>query len=126
MKKKDDIDILKKKSKNDSNDIKDLKKKNRENFLEIRKLRKKLSHVPVKQGKFFLTEFKKQTLTLLLSAFGFLAALTWRDAIGAWLAPILKDREGVFEFTLVAIIVTIIAVIVPVILTRFFGSEEKK
>lgn len=118
------IKELQSKSKKESEKVKELKKENKKILREIKKLQKKATKISVEKSNFLITEFKKQTLTLSIAAFGFLAALTWRDAIGAWLAPLLQGREGIFEFTLIAIIVTIIAIVVPVFLTRFLSTGD--
>lgn len=122
------IKELQLKSKKDSKKVLELEKKNKEILREVKKIQKKATNFSVEKSNFFISEFKKQTLTLSVAAFGFLAALTWRDAIGAWLAPILNGREGIFEFTIIAVIVTIIAIIVPIFLTKLLSenNDEKK
>ncbi len=126
--KKDSVLIknLEVKTKRDAVLINRLEEKHKKNVAELEELRKKIAKVSAKQSSFFISEFKKQTLTLSVAAFGFLAALTWRDAIGAWLAPLLQGREGVWEFTFIAIVVTLIAIFVPVILTKFLGEEKSE
>lgn len=120
------IKNLESKSKKDSLLISRLEEKHKKNVVELNALRKKIGAVSVKQSSFFISEFKKQTLTLSVAAFGFLAALTWRDAISAWLAPLIDGREGAIELTFIAILVTLIAIIIPVILTKFLGEEKKE
>jgi membrane protein implicated in regulation of membrane protease activity len=73
-----------------------------------------------------LEEIKKQMLTLITAALGFVAALIWKDAISAWLAPLYQDAEGAMGLTLAAVVVTIIVVIVTVILARLLASKEAK
>lgn len=106
--------------------IRSLEQKSKRNTEELRLLRKEMAELSIKEGSFFISEFKKQTITLSVAAFAFLAALTWRDAISAWLAPLLQGRTAALEFTFVAILVTIIAIFTQVFLTRFLGHEEKK
>jgi hypothetical protein len=72
-----------------------------------------------------LIEIKKQTLTLMIAAFGFVAALVWKDAISAWLAVFYANSTGAVELTVSAVVVTIIVVIVGIILTKFIGEEKK-
>ena len=71
-----------------------------------------------------LSEIKKQTLTLMVAALGFVAALVWKDAISAWLKPLYESAEGATGLTIAAIVVTIIVVIVTVILTRVLAPKE--
>lgn len=106
--------------------IKSLEQKNKKNSEELKILKKEIEHLSIKESGFFISEFKKQTIALSMAAFAFLAALTWRDAISAWLAPLLQGRTAALEFTLVAILVTIIAILTQVFLTRFLGREENR
>lgn len=71
-------------------------------------------------------EIKKQTLTLMTAALGFVAALVWKDAISAWLAPLYSSAEGATGLTIAAIVVTIVVVIVTIILAKLLASKEAK
>jgi len=51
-------------------------------------------------------------ITTILSAFSFLVALTWRDAIQKTLNTFLPEGEGLFYDYLIAIIITMIAITV--------------
>jgi len=73
-----------------------------------------------------ITEIKKQTLTLVIAAFGFVAALVWKDAITAWLAILFVNSEGAVELTISALVVTVVVVVVTIILAKFLGEKEKK
>ena len=70
-----------------------------------------------------LGEIKKQTLTLMVAALGFVAALVWKDAITQWLLPLYGEASGPWGLTLAAIVVTIVVVIVTVILTKLLGEN---
>ena len=59
----------------------------------------------------FKSEIKTQFATLITGAFGFVAALVWKDAIMEWMRPIIESGDGAVPLTVVAIVVTIIAVI---------------
>jgi ribosomal protein L17 len=134
------LDYLKNKSKIDSNKIKNLEKKNlvelnKINFLEkknkeilkeVKKIKEQAKKTSLEKGNAFFLELRKQILTLSVAAFGFLAALTWRDVINAFLAPFLEGRDGLFEFILIALFVTSLAIIVPIILTKLLNVENKK
>ena len=65
-----------------------------------------------------ISEVKKQIATLMTGAFGFIAALVWKDAIMAWMEPILAAGEGAPMLTIVAVIITIIAVIAIYLIGR--------
>lgn len=71
-----------------------------------------------------LSEIRKQSLTLMTAALGFVAALIWKDAISAWLAPLYRDAQGAVGLTIAAFVVTVVAVVVTVIITKVFGSTE--
>jgi uncharacterized membrane protein len=73
-----------------------------------------------------LEEIKKQTLTLITAALGFVAALIWKDAISAWLAPLYESAEGAMGLTIAAIVVTVVVVIVTIILAKLLASKEAK
>jgi len=71
-------------------------------------------------------EVKKQFATLIVAAFGFIAALVWKDAVMAMLAPVLEWGEGWIGLTIVAAIVTIIAILVIFIIGWMFKKERQK
>jgi small-conductance mechanosensitive channel len=73
-----------------------------------------------------LGEIKKQTLALMIAAFGFVAALVWKDAISAWMAPFIEGAEGPMNLTIAAFVVTVVVVIVTIILAKVLGSKEEK
>lgn len=73
-----------------------------------------------------LKEIKKQTLTLMTAALGFVAALIWKDAISAWLAPLYGSAEGPTMLTVAAIVVTVIVVIITIILAKLLSSKEEE
>ena len=75
--------------------------------------------------KDLMLEVKKQTLTLMVAALGFVAALIWKDAIVAWLAPLYADGGDAMGLTTAALVVTIVVVIVTIILTKVLGDKEK-
>ena len=73
-----------------------------------------------------IEEIKKQTLTLMTAALGFVAALIWKDAISAWLAPLYEGAEGAMGLTAVALVVTVVVVIVTFVLTKILAPKKKK
>ena len=73
-----------------------------------------------KTNRKVVTEFESTLKTLLISAFGLVAALVWKDAIQALFTDVLgltwgQDFSSTF---IVALIVTLVAVIVTVLLGR--------
>ncbi|NIO22839.1 MAG: hypothetical protein GTN38_02315 [Candidatus Aenigmarchaeota archaeon] len=71
-------------------------------------------------------EIKKQTLTLMTAALGFVAALIWKDAISAWLAPLYQSAEGAMGLTTAAVVVTVVVVIVTMIMAKLLAPKEAK
>ena len=76
--------------------------------------------------KNLIMEIKKQTLTLMIAALGFVAALIWKDAISAWLAPLYESADGAMGLTVAAIVVTVVVVIVTIVLAKVLGEKEEK
>jgi len=71
-----------------------------------------------------LKEIKKQTLTLVTAALGFVAALVWKDAITEWLKPLYGSANGALNLTIAALVVTIVVVIVTIILAKLLATEQ--
>ena len=63
-------------------------------------------------------DIKGIVVTMILSAFGFLVALQWRDAIKITIDTFLPAGEGLLYTYFAAIIVTVIAVIVTFVLIK--------
>ena len=72
-----------------------------------------------------ISEIKKQTLTLMIVALGFVAGLIWKDAITAWLEPLYRDAAGPMPLTIAALVVTVVVVIITIVLTKILGTPEK-
>lgn len=69
-------------------------------------------------------EIKKQTLTLMTAALGFVAALIWKDAITAWLKPLYEGAQGATNLTIAAFVVTVVVVIITVVMAKLFAPKE--
>ena len=74
--------------------------------------------------KEIVEEMKKQTLTLMTAALGFVAALVWKDAISAWLKPLYESAEGALGLTVAAVVVTAVVVVVTIVLTKLFAGKR--
>lgn len=73
--------------------------------------------------------FKAVIVSLIVSSFGFVAALFWRDAVKELIAEFVPEGEGVIYSFGVAILVTIIAVLVIYFVVNHlnrFGIEHVK
>lgn len=73
-----------------------------------------------------VSEFRKQVLTFISTAFGLVAALMWKDAIVAWLEQISLPQDSPTMLTVSAIIVTLIAVVCVVLLAKILGKPKPK
>jgi hypothetical protein len=71
----------------------------------------------------------KQMLTLATSGFGLVAALAWNTAIQelvtTYIKPYLSQGSGFVSLVIYAVIVTIIAVMVTINLSRIIQKLEK-
>ncbi len=71
-------------------------------------------------------------VSLVTSAFSFIAALAWNDAIQALLNGLVSNKVGTFTLTptevkiVYAVAVTVIAIVVILIVNRFAGDLAKK
>ena len=68
---------------------------------------------------------KTQVITMMTAAFGFVAALFWKDAIGSMIDSYIPQGETWPYMVLSAVIVTILVVIITVLLAKYFGEEKK-
>ena len=76
--------------------------------------------------KAVVSEIKKQILTLMTVALGFVAAFVWKDAITEWLKPLYEDSSGPIGLTIAAVVVTVVVVIVTMIISKLFAEEKKE
>ncbi len=67
-------------------------------------------------------EVLKTIITLLTTAFGLVAALAWNTAIEKLIAVFFKSGNALTGLFIYAIVVTIIAVVVTILLGRLAGK----
>jgi Family of unknown function (DUF5654) len=65
----------------------------------------------------FSREFIVTVFAVVTTAFGFVVALAWNTALSQWLAALQKNKET-WAYFVYALIVTLLAVLVIVLLTR--------
>lgn len=74
-------------------------------------------------------EFKVQLLetfaSLITAAFGLVAALAWNDTIKAFIAQIFQNDDGLIGMFVYAIIVTVIAVVMTLLISRSLSKAKK-
>lgn len=82
-----------------------------------------------KDAKKFRREVKRHMITGITAAFGFLIALTWREPIADLVNLLVENfqvqNEILFKF-ITAFIVTLIAALVLMYLTRWQTKDEEK
>jgi hypothetical protein len=68
--------------------------------------------IEMKKKRTFQGRFLKKTSTLMMAAFGFVAALAWNDAIQSLFKTFIGEINQVWAKFIYAVIVTLILVIV--------------
>lgn len=69
-------------------------------------------------------EIQEKTLTMILAAFGLVAALAWNDAIQTMFRVLFPESQGLTGKFLYAISITIIVVIISVQLRKVFEQKS--
>lgn len=97
---------------------------------KIKKTNKKITLKKIKKTRQeFKQEFNKQLLTAITASFAFLIALTWREPISETLNIILEplgERETILIKFIGAIIITLLAALILLIITKKLKREEQK
>lgn len=90
----------------------------------------KKSEETISEQKQLHIEIVRQMLTLATSGFGLVAALAWNSliqtAINDYVKVYLPEGSGLLSMAIYAIIVTIVAVMVTLQLSRLLGRIEKQ
>ncbi len=99
---------------------------------EIKKLRSQLREAKTlikNQFKFFGDETRRQIVTLTTSAFGFVAALIWRDAVQAFFVQTFQISPGQggawINQVYVALLVTIFVIIATITITKMMRMQPQ-
>jgi hypothetical protein len=71
----------------------------------------------------FTKAFKENFITLIVSALGLVAALSWNDAIKTAIATLFPESDLLYKFY-VAVVVTTIAVIITYFLSRIKTNSK--
>lgn len=70
--------------------------------------------------------FRNVVATALISSFGFMIALFWRDAVTGAVNKIIPEGEGLTYQFGVAVFVTIIAVVAIFIISKYLKAPAKE
>ena len=100
---------------------------------EIKKLRSQLRGAKTlvkEQLKFFGNETRRQIITLITSAFGFVAALLWRDAVQSFLVQTFQIAPGQggtwVGQAYVALLVTFFVIVATVFITNIMKMPSQQ
>jgi hypothetical protein len=78
------------------------------------------------QRKHFKSEFQKQVVGYIVTAFGLIAGLAWNEAIKSLISYLFPlSQNSLLAQFIYAISITVIVVLLTIYLTRFFIEEEK-
>ncbi len=75
---------------------------------------------PLKELK---QKFKSSTATLIISAFGFVAALSWNDAIKSAIDTMLPQEKTVFFKFVSAVVITAFAVAATFLISKMLKEK---
>ena len=93
-----------------------------------KRLRERIYDKTKKSALKFKREFKKQVIVGVTAAFAFLIALSWREPISDFVNNLIENlglKENLIYFKfLSAIIVTVIAVLILIFISRWASKEE--
>ena len=84
---------------------------------------KKLSRIK-KEAEEFKKELESRIITLIVSAFGFVAALAWNDAIKSTIDTFIHPEDVWYYKIINAIIITIISVAIIYLVMKFSKKKE--
>ena len=68
--------------------------------------------------------FRGVIATAIISSFGFVIALFWRDAISETISQLIPEGEGLFYSYLVAAVVTVVGVLVIYLVSRLLKPSK--
>ena len=74
----------------------------------------------------FRKDFIEKIALLVISAFGIIAALAWDDALHALFYKLFQNLTDMQAKFFYAALVTVLAVVVSIILTKLFIGKDKK
>jgi membrane protein YdbS with pleckstrin-like domain len=69
-------------------------------------------------------EITEKISSLIIAAFGLVAALAWNGAIQAIFKEVFGTAEGMLPMLVYAVVVTVIAVIVTIWIAKIAGKKE--
>ncbi|MFA6870341.1 MAG: DUF5654 family protein [Methanomethylophilus sp.] len=74
----------------------------------------------------FKLEFLKSLSSLIIAAFGLVAALAWNETIKAAVARVFDSGNDLLGMLIYALIVTILAVAATMLITRATNKQKKR
>jgi len=90
----------------------------------VRELEKRIGTSLLSKAETLKTEFKKQTTTAIIAAFGLIIALVWKDVITDLLSKI--DFIKGYGLLVTAVIITLISILGILLMSKWANSGVKK
>lgn len=88
--------------------------------------KKVLKNRIIREGEDIRKEIQQKTLSYILAAFGFIAALAWNDAIKGLIEYFFPlEQNTVLIKCLYAFLITLIVVVVSTYITKLFGDNNE-
>ena len=90
----------------------------------IKGINKKIASKVVSQASELKNEFKKQTSTAIMAAFGLIIALSWKDVITDLISKIEFIKS--YGLLLTAVILTVVSILGILLISKWAKSGETK
>ncbi|MEK6886116.1 MAG: DUF5654 family protein [Nanoarchaeota archaeon] len=90
----------------------------------VKEINKKLHEKVVSKASVLGQEFKKQTTTAIIAAFGLIIAFSWKDVITDFVSKI--NFLSAYGLLATAIVVTLISIIGILLVSKWAKSGEEK
>ena len=79
----------------------------------------------VKKSNLLKKEVAEKTITLILGAIGFIAALAWNDAIKVIFDDFIQPGDAILGKILYALLITVIFVLLSINLSKIISKKDK-
>jgi len=86
---------------------------------------KKTKKRMVKKSNLLKKEVAEKTITLILGAIGFIAALAWNDAIKVIFDDFIQPGDAILGKILYALLITVIFVLLSINLSKIISKKDK-
>jgi polyferredoxin len=97
---------------------------NKERKEVIKEINKKLKEKVVSNAAELKNEFKKQTSTAIMAAFGLIIALSWKDVITDWVNTLGFVKS--YGLLVTALVLTLVSVLGILLISKWAKTSEEK